>query len=88
MNNPAETLLRKAAMLLAGILVLQLVYAGARLLLLSEPEPIAPANSALQVGAADFGALAVDEQARDFIARPLFWPGREAYEPAQGPAPS
>lgn len=84
MNNTAEIRLRRAAVVLAGILVLQLLYAGGRLLFLSEPEPIAPSQSALEVGAVGFVSSAVDEQARDFVARPLFWPGREAYEPVQG----
>lgn len=77
-NDPllTERRVELAALLLTGLLLLQLVYSIARLSFLAAPEPIAPSLDILN----DLGAMrvaAVDVAMREEIRnRPLFWPGR------------
>lgn len=82
MKNGVESQLRGVALILAVLLLLQLLWSGARLLLFSDPDPITPADSALRVEAPGYPAFdEEDEAAQDFVTRPLFWAGREAYQP-------
>jgi hypothetical protein len=78
MLTDAELMLRKAVLLLTVLLVIVGLWGGARLLLLSEPEPVLPAPSSLQVG--DLGAATASEDLlAHFVTRPVFWVGRTAY---------
>ena len=79
MNNPMELQVRRFALGLSALLALQLVWGGARLALQSDPEPIAPAITSLQLEAASAQADGSEERTQDFVSRPLFWPGREAF---------
>ena len=78
MKNTAEQKLKLAAIGLSGLLILQLLWGGARLLLVSEPDPVAPVGSALQSGLINYRAPA-PTAASEVIGRPLFWQGRKAF---------
>tara|TARA_R110000823_G_scaffold295738_5_gene415663 strand:+ start:44678 stop:45283 length:606 start_codon:yes stop_codon:yes gene_type:complete len=80
MNSLAELRLRQLALVLLGLLVLQGLFAGAKLVFRGEPEPIAPAASTLELGASGYGWPEGDAQGSPLVARPLFWPGRQPYE--------
>lgn len=79
MTNAAEQQLRRAALVLTAILLLQLVWSGLRLVLTSEPEYIFPAEESLQVGEVLSVQSPDDSLSRALVARPLFWVGRQAY---------
>jgi hypothetical protein len=76
-----ELQLRKIALALTAVILLQLVWSGARLLLLSDPEPILPAEASLQVEEIRYVAALGEEQSQDIVSRPVFWQGRQAYTP-------
>jgi hypothetical protein len=85
MKTPTELQLRKIAMVLTVVVALQLVWGGARLLLVSEPEPVLPAEASLQVEDVRFAAALSEEQSQDLVSRPVFWQGRQPYTaPAAG----
>ena len=82
MRTTAELQLRKIALAVTAVVILQLMWGGARLLLVSSPEPILPTESSLQVDDIRFGAVAGEDLAQAIVARPVFWQGRQAYTPA------
>jgi hypothetical protein len=82
MKMSAELLLRRIALGLTALVLLQLVWGGARLLLESDLEPIVPAESSLQVDDVRYGAGLSEEMSQDIVSRPVFWQGRQAYTPA------
>ncbi len=81
MMNLTEVQLRKVALGLSALLILQLLWVGSRLLFLSEPDAIVPAESSLSVdefqSAAELGEFSLE----GLSARPLFWQGRHPYIP-------
>jgi len=81
MKTGAELYLWKTAQLLTALVLLQLVWSGARLLLMSDPEPLVPAESSLQVGEIRYDTGLDRDTAPNLVARPLFWPGRQPYTP-------
>ncbi len=81
MKMSAELQLRKIALGLTALVLLQLVWGGARLLLESDLEPILPAESSLQVDDIRYGAGLSEELSQDIVSRPVFWQGRQAYTP-------
>lgn len=87
MNSLAELRLRQVALVLAGLLVLQVLYAGITLVFRGEPEPIPPAASTLEVGSSAYRTPGPDGQGADIVARPLFWAGRQPHEAAPAPEP-
>lgn len=72
--------LRRLALGVTGLLVLVVLWGAGRVLLLSPPEPLPPAESSLNV-AGVFGDDAGSAQPTDLTARPLFWYGRKRYVP-------
>jgi hypothetical protein len=72
----------KLAAVLSVLLLLQLLWGAGRLLLLSEPAPVYPAQASLQAAVKSDSKLAT-EQADEgaMVERPLFWEGRKAYTP-------
>ena len=81
MKNATEQQLRKLALILTAIMVLQLLWSGLRVLLTSEPAPIYPAEASLRVDGVLYPAQPGDELSRALVSRPLFWQGRKAYVP-------
>lgn len=84
MRNSLELQLRKVALLLTIAVLLLLVWSGARLLLLSAPESILPAEASLRVDRPSF-QLAEEELSQSLVARPLFWRYRQPYRPPEQP---
>jgi hypothetical protein len=82
MKNPMELQLRQVALGLTALFAVQLLWSGMRLALQSDPEPIAPALATLQ--RQDILQGAGGEPGGEFVSRPLFWPGRETYQPSPG----
>lgn len=82
MKTTTELQLRKIALVLTAVVLLQLVWSGARLLLKSDPEPILPAEASLQIEEIRYVAALDEAQSQDIASRPVFWRGREAYTPA------
>jgi hypothetical protein len=79
----AEPRLFKVAAVLTAILIFVLLAGGARLLFLSQPEPIAPASSTLKVeGIRGSMTGAEEELPTDLVDRPIFWLGRKPFEAA------
>lgn len=74
-----EVQLRKAAILLTVVLLLQLLWSGARLMLLSEPEMKVPAEASLNVDGVLFGSSGEEIQPDDLVTRPVFWSGRQVH---------
>jgi len=72
--------LRRLALGVTGLLVLVVLWGAGRVLLLSPPEPLPPAESSLNI-AGVFGDDAGSAQPTDLTARPLFWFGRKRYVP-------
>ncbi|MEZ5501598.1 MAG: hypothetical protein R3E50_02665 [Halioglobus sp.] len=85
MKTATELQLRKIALVLAGILLLQLVWSGVSLLLVKEPEPVVPAEASLQVDEIRYQNGHTDELAMDMVSRPVFWQGRQRYFPPPEP---
>lgn len=83
MRNAVESRVRGIALVLTGVLLLQLAWSGARLLLLSEPDPIDPAASALKIEPPGYRPDVSEGETPELVARPLFWPGRPPFVPAQ-----
>jgi hypothetical protein len=81
MKSATELQLRKLALILTAILVLQLLWSGLRLLLTSEPDPIYPAEASLRVDGILYAAQPGGELSRALVSRPLFWQDRSAYVP-------
>ena len=84
MKNAMGHKLKLTAIALSVLLLLQLLWGGARLLLLSVPEPVLPANTVLRPGVVNYQLPII--AAGEIVARPLFWRGREAfaYVPTDG----
>lgn len=82
MKATTELQLRKIALGLTAVILLQLVWSGARLLLLTDPEPVLPAAASLQVDDLNFGAALDEDLSQDIVSRPIFWQGRAAYTAA------
>lgn len=87
MRNTVESRLRSVALALTLILLLQVVWSGTRLLFLSDPEPIAPAASALTIEAPGYRADLDAGATPDLVARPLFWAGRQPFVPVVASEP-
>ena len=79
MNNTMEVPLRRAALVLTALVVLQVLWTAARLLLLSEPTPIFPAESTLLSPDAGYGGESGGELSSALVSRPLFWKGRQVH---------
>lgn len=84
MKMSTELQLRKIALGLTAVVLLQIVWSGARLLLVSDLEPILPAESSLQLDDIRYGAGLSEELSQDIVSRPVFWQGRQAYTPVSG----
>jgi hypothetical protein len=82
MKTTTELQLRKIALGLTAVLLLQVVWSGVSLLLATDPEPILPAADSLQVDDLQFGAALDEELSQEIVSRPVFWRGREAFTPA------
>ena len=82
MKTIAEVQLRKLAIVLTVLALLLVLWSGVRLLLIAEPESIAPAEASMRIDGIGFGAGQVEEAPSDLSSRPLFWQGREAYTPS------
>ena len=85
MKNTTELQLQKLALVLTAVLVLQVLWGGIRLLLLSDPDPIFPAEASLRVDDVRYGVELGDEQSQALVSRPVFWQGRRAYVPPDDP---
>lgn len=81
MMNVTERQLRKFALILTAILVLQFLWSGLRLWQTSEPESIRPAEASLRVDGVIYGTDTGDKSPQALVSRPLFWQGRHAYVP-------
>ena len=81
MKTTTELQLRKIALGLTAVLLLQVVWSGVSLLLATDPEPILPAADSLQVDDLHFGAALDEELSQEIVSRPVFWRGREAFTP-------
>jgi hypothetical protein len=88
MKTAVEAQLRKVALGLTALVLLLVVWGGARLLLKSEPEPIVPAKASLQVDELKFGTSLNEELPGDIVSRPVFWQGRQPYTPDETVAES
>lgn len=69
-----------AVLVLALMLCAQLLYSGARLAMLSAPEPVPLAADALSVGQIIAAQGISAEQRGEIVARPLFWQSRRPQE--------
>ena len=78
--------LRLAVVVMSALLLIQLFWGGGRLLLLSSPDPVLPAGSALQVNEAKYQMPIATST--EILARPLFWQGRKAFAPVKVPEPA
>lgn len=74
-----EVQLRRAALVLTALIVLQVFWTGARLLFLSGPAPIFPAEPTLLSPEAGYGEEAGSELSSALVSRPLFWKGRQVH---------
>ncbi len=81
MMNATERQLRKIALILTGILVLQVLWSGLRIWQTSEPAPIMPAASSLQVDRVLYNRNISGDSPQAMVSRPLFWPGRHVFVP-------
>jgi type II secretory pathway component PulC len=82
MKNTLELQLRKLALVLTVVMLLLLVWSGARSLLLADPDPILPAEASLRVDRLSLPAPADEEElSQSLAARPLFWQNRQPYVP-------
>jgi hypothetical protein len=85
MKTTTELQLRKVALVLTAVVLLQLLWTGISLLLMSDPEPIVPAEASLRVDVIQFGIRQDEEFPQNMVSRPLFWEGRQAYTPPPAP---
>jgi hypothetical protein len=85
MKTTTELQLRKMAIVLTAVVLLQVVWTGISLLLLSDPEPIVPAEASLRVEDIRYGMGLNQESPQDMVSRPVFWQGRQAYVPPVDP---
>jgi len=81
MKNTTELQLQKLALVLTGAVVLQVLWSGTSLLLLSAPDPIFPAEASLRVEDIRYSLEPDGELFSALDSRPVFWRGREAYVP-------
>jgi len=81
MKTATELQLRKIALVLTAVVLLQVVWSGGRWLLASDPEPILPAAASLQVEDIRYGAGLDEKLSQEIVSRPVFWQGRQAYTP-------
>ncbi len=84
--NVAAHRLRMAVVVMSALLLIQLFWGGGRLLLLSSPDPVLPAGSALQVNEAKYQMPIATST--EILARPLFWQGRKAFAPVKVSEPA
>jgi hypothetical protein len=85
MKTTTELQLRKIALVLTAVVLLQVVWAGIRLFLRSDPEPVVPAESSLRVDKIRYGLRLDDALSQDLVSRPVFWQGRLAYVAPEEP---
>lgn len=71
----SPALLSKAVLAVCGLIALQLLWAGGRLVLDSGVDPVPPVASALSPAEASFPEPVSDEQ-DELVSRPLYWEGR------------
>lgn len=81
MKSTLELQLRKIALVLTVLVVLLLLWSGARSLLLSAPAPILPAEASLRVDRLSLPPVEDEELYPPLAARPVFWPNRQPYVP-------
>ena len=81
MKTTTEQQLRKIALGLTAVILVQLVWSGVNLLLATDPEPILPAAASLQLEDLRFGAALDAELSQELVTRPVFWRGREPFTP-------
>lgn len=86
MKTTTELRLRKTALVLTTVVLLQLVWIGFIWLLMSDPEPIVPAEASLRVDEIRYGVRLDEELSQALVSRPLFWEGRQAYLSSDAPA--
>lgn len=85
MITVAERQLRMLALVLTGILVLQLAWGALRWALTDAPDAILPAEASLRVDGVLYAAADNPElDAVSMASRPLFWVGRLPYVPPEG----
>lgn len=79
-EDPLRTLRRieLVALLLAGLLCLQLIYGAITLAGTTAPDAVNPAADSLQVPAVIGPAIVDPAERNEIISRPLFWSGRQA----------
>jgi len=75
--------LELAAVTLGSLVLLQLVWGGARLLWMAPPDAVAPAPSALAVEPLQPAPLPARFSGEEIVSRPLFWEGRQAFAAAE-----
>jgi hypothetical protein len=77
-SNPLKTERRVelVALVMLAILLLQLIYSGLRLALLTSPQAIAPAPDTLVVGDVASALKLSAADSEELLGRPLFWPSR------------
>lgn len=85
MKTTTESQLRTVALILTAVVLVQLIWGGVRLLLVSSPEPTAPAEESLQVDEIRQDVQLTEELSQSLAARPVFWQGREKFVPDKGP---
>ncbi|MBK6511003.1 MAG: hypothetical protein IPG64_14180 [Haliea sp.] len=83
MKTGTESYLWTVAQVITALVLLQIVWSGVGLLLMSDPDALLPAESSLQVGEIRYDMGLDSESARDLASRPIFWQGRQAYTPAE-----
>jgi len=67
--------------MLTVILLLQLLWSGASLILRSDPKSTAPAAGSLQVDEIHQGAPLGEDLSQSLVERPVFWQGRKKFVP-------
>ena len=72
----SERRIELLVLLCALILCLQALYSGSRLLTLSTPAAIAPAEDALSLQSLRARGAVTGQQSAEILSRPLFWEGR------------
>jgi hypothetical protein len=82
MHNIAEQKLRTAALVVTAFLLLQLIWGGLRLLLVSAPDPVMPVADSLKARVVDY-PMGSREAGAELVDRPVFWQGRKSFEPKE-----
>lgn len=83
-GNPlfTERRIELVAVTLGIVLVIQLVYSGLRVLMLSAPEPLVPAAESLIFSDVKSVQIVSLLQSNEIVARPLFWTSRRTLDVA------